>query len=114
MQDFIDIVLNNVLNIVLASITLVVSKYVIPYIKNDFIPLLKEKRMYFTVRNLVEAAEQMAKAGIIEKSFKKDKVIELLTAKGIEVTSNVEAIIEACVKAMNDIKQAAIEEVTKE
>ena len=113
-QELIDILLNNVLDIVVAVIALIVSKYAIPYIKNDFIPLLKEKRLYTTVRTLVEGVEQVADAGIIEKSVKKERVIALLQEQGLEVTESVETIIEACVKAMNDMKDAVVEEVTKE
>ena len=85
-------------------ISLVISYYVIPVIKNDLVPFLKEKRIYNLVEKFVSAVEKLAETGILPKVDKKQKVIELLEAKGIAVTLEVEAFIEGAVKQLDLIK----------
>lgn len=108
-----DTILPNILEIVLTIISLVVSYYVIPSIKSDLIPWLKEKRIYSIVKNFVQAVEKMAETGAIDKTTKKAKVIELLQSKGINVDSTVETLIESCVKELDILTSVVVEEIVE-
>ncbi len=103
----------NILEIVLTIISLVVARYVVPYIKNDFIPWLKEKRVYNTVKKFVQAAEKLAESEAIAKIDKKAKVIELLESNGIVVDATVEAFIESAVKELDVITSTIYEEIVE-
>ena len=106
-------ILPNILEIILTIISLVISYYVIPYIKRDLIPWLKEKHIYSVVKNFVQAVEKMAETGAINKVDKKTKVVELLQSKGITVDSNVETLIESCVKELDMLASTVIEEIVE-
>jgi hypothetical protein len=101
----------NVLDIIIAVISIVVSYYIIPAIKNDLVPWLKDKRIYDLVKRFVEAAEKLAETGAIDKSEKKQKVIEFLEEKGIIVTVEIEAFIESAVKQLDLVTDAAKDEI---
>ena len=88
---------------------MVVSYYVIPCIKNDFIPWLKEKRLYSTVKKFVQAAEKLAESGAIKKVDKKAKVVELLQNKGIIIDTTTDAFIESCVKELDTVASVIYE-----
>lgn len=103
----------NALDIVIAVISIVVSVYLIPLIKNELKPWLEEKRIYGLVQKFVEAAEKLAESGTIEKVDKKAKVIELLESKGITVNEEIDAFIESAVKQLDIITSTAIEEIKK-
>lgn len=107
-------ILPNILEIILTIISLIISCYVIPYIKRDLIPWLKEKRIYSIVKNFVQAVEKMAETGAINKTTKKAKVIELLQSKGITVDSTVETLIESCVKELDMLASIVVEEIVKD
>ncbi len=109
-----DLILPNLLEIILAAISLAVSRYVIPFIKNDFIPWLKEKRMYNVVKNFVQAVEKMAESGVIEKVDKKNKVVELLAKNGIVVDEIVDTFIESCVKELDMAVSVIREEIKRD
>ena len=106
-------ILPNILEIVGTIISLVFAYYVIPYIKKDLIPWLKEHRIYNTVRKFVQAVEKMAESKIINKADKKQKVIELLARNGIVVNATVDAFIESCVKELDMTASVIVEEITK-
>lgn len=106
-----DAVLPNILEIIGTIISLVFAYCVIPYIKNDLIPWLKEQRVYGIIRNFVQAVEKMAEAGIIEKADKKQKVIELLARNGIVVNATIDAFIESCVKELDMVTSVVLEEI---
>ena len=105
---------SNVFEIIATIITLLVSYYVVPFIKNDAIPWLKEKRIYEIIKQLVQAAEKMAESGVIAKVDKKDTVIKLLTEKGIDVTDEISALIESAVKELDIIIDTTVAEIKKE
>lgn len=109
-----DSISGNVFEIIATIITLVVSYYIIPAIKNDLVPWLKEKRIYETIKKLVNAAEKMAETNAIEKGDKKSTVIALLKEKGIEVTKEIEALIESAVKELDIIVDTTITEIKKD
>lgn len=113
-EIFMDSILANILEIVSTIIALVVAYYIIPCIKSDLIPWLKEKRLYNTVERFVKAAEKLAESGVIEKCDKKAKVVELLKNKGITVNETVEAFIESCVKELDIITSTIYDEIAIE
>lgn len=104
-------ILSNLTEIIATIISLVVAYYVIPCIKNDLVPWLKEKRLYNTVKNFVHAAEKLAESGVIEKCNKKSEVIKLLKNKGIVVDETIEAFIESCVKELDLVTSVIYEEI---
>lgn len=106
-------ILPNILEIILTIISLIISYYVIPYIKRDLIPWLKEKHVYSIVKHFVQAVEKMAETGAIDKTTKKEKVIELLQSKGITVDSTVETLIESCVKELDMLASVIVEEIVE-
>ena len=113
-ETIMDEILPNILEIIMTVISLIVAYYVVPYIKNDLMPWLKEKRIYNVVKTFVQAAEKLAESGVIEKCNKKAKVIELLNSKGIIVDSSIEAFIESCVKELDIVTSVIYEEVAEE
>ena len=112
-EMILNVVTENVLDIVIAVISIVVSVYLIPLIKNELKPWLVEKRVYSLVKKFVEAAEKLAESGVIEKVDKKSKVIELLESKGIIVDAEVDAFIESAVKQLDVITSTVVEEIKK-
>lgn len=94
-------ILPNILEITLTIISIIITYFAIPFIKNNLIPWLKEKRLYSIVKKFVQAVEKLAESGAIDKKDKNAKVIELLQSKGIVVDSTVKAFIESCVKELD-------------
>lgn len=112
-KEIINLLTDNLLDIVIAIISIIVSTYAIPAIKNNLIPFLREKRLLNIIKSFVKGVEKMAESGMIPKANKKDKVIELLTEKGIAVTPEVDALIEASVKELDIIIDTVVTEVKK-
>lgn len=111
MNDFTILVVNNLLEIIVAAIGVLFSAVVIPWFVKTAIPWMKEKHIYSLVQKFVAAAEKRAEAGTLSKPLKKDFVIELLEAKGITVTQEIDAFIEAAVKELDCVVQSAVLEV---
>ena len=107
----INAVTENVLEMVIAILSIVVSVYLIPLIKTELKPWLEEKRVYSIVQKFVKAAEKLAESGVIPKIEKKDKVIELLESKGVTITPSVEAFIEAAVKELDLVANTIVETI---
>ena len=72
------------------------------YIKTALIPWLKEKQLYSTVQKFVQAAEKLGSAGAIGKDKKKAYVVTLQESKGIEVTPEIDALIESAVRELDN------------
>ena len=91
--------INEILSIVFALVIVVISRYLIPYLKTR---LEKEgqEQLVELIENLVRAAEQLftaAKSG----EQKKEYVVSALAGKGIEVTESVNAMIESAVYSLD-------------
>ena len=114
LEEIVDIVLSNILEIIATVLSLVVAYYVIPYIKSDLIPFLKEKHLYDTVKKFVQAAEKLAESGIIDKIDKKAYVIRLLEDNGVVVDDKTTAFIESCVKELDIVTSVVYEEIIEE
>jgi len=83
----------------------IITYLIVPFIKQK---TTKEQRedIYFWVRVAVQAAEQMADAGLINIP-KKEYVINFLTKQGINITiQDLDAMIEAAVYELNLAKKA--------
>ncbi|MDO5544932.1 MAG: phage holin, LLH family [Eubacteriales bacterium] len=72
----------------------------IPWLVKTGIPWLKEKHLYTIVSTFVKAAEKMASAGSLTIP-KLDYVEQMLEAKGIKITPEVRAVIEAAVQDLD-------------
>ncbi len=101
MENVVTIIMSNLVEIVVAIISAVFSIIVIPWLKNTALPWLKEKRLFTVVYSFVKAAEKLAQSGAIPKARKKEYVIKLLEKKGITVTDEVDALIEAAVEELD-------------
>lgn len=112
-NEILNVLKSNLLDIIIAILSIVVSYFIIPAIKNVLIPFLKEKRILNIIKKFVEGVEKMAESGAIEKSNKKDKVIELLESKGITVSPEIDVLIEACVKELDIVTSTVVSEVKK-
>jgi len=108
-ETIITIIAQNVLEVVLAIAAAIFSALVIPWLKNSAIPWLKEKHLFSVVYSFVRAAEKLASSGAIEKIDKKAYVISLLEKKGITVTDEVNATIEAAVEQLDIALNKGIE-----
>lgn len=114
LEEILKLILPNILEIIITIISLVVARYVIPCIKNDLVPWLKEKHLHNIIKSFVQAVEKMSESGMIEKESKKQKVIELLEAKGIVVDETISMLIESCVKELDLISSAFYDEIIVE
>lgn len=106
-----NLILPNILELTITIISVVIARYVVPSIKNDLVPWLKEKRLYNIVKNFVQAAEKLSESGVISKADKKAKVIELLRNKGITIDTTIETLIESCVKELDIVSSIIYEEI---
>lgn len=113
LKTILDSISSNILEIITTIISLVVAYYVIPFIKDEMIPWLKEKRLYSVIKSFVQAAEKLAESGVIEKVDKKAKVIELLETKGVVIDATTEAFIESCVKELDLIGSVIYEGIVE-
>lgn len=113
-EIIIDVILEDSLKIVLSVISLVISYYVLPMIKTDLVPWLKEKRIYSTVKKFVQAAEKLAESGTIPKVDKPKYVIGLLEQNGIIVDDTIKAFIESCCKEIDIVVNTTKDEILKE
>jgi len=111
MNEFLNLLVNNLMEIVFAAIGIAFTTVVIPWVKDTAIPWLKEKRLYSMVQRFVNAAEKKAEAGSLAKALKKDYVIERLEAMGVTVTTEVDAFIEAAVKELDIAANAMVGEL---
>lgn len=102
---------DNVFEIIGSVLSIIVAYYIIPTIKNDLIPWLKDKRIYSLIQCLVQAAEKMAEGGMIPKIDKKATVIKWLKEQGIEITSEIDAFIESAVKELDMITGVVVGEI---
>ena len=92
---------NEVINVAWYLVKLVLAvlfgEIVLPWVRVQLIPWLREKRLYRIVSIFVQAAEKMAASGQIDKDMKLKYVIDMLNSKNIEITPEVRAFIESAV-----------------
>ena len=106
MNEFVELIINNVLEIAIAGLFILLTTFVTPwfrrvvspFIKNTVIPWLEEKRLYNIVKKFVEAAEKKAE----NESFDKyEWVIKCLESKNIAITDETKAYIESACKEID-------------
>ena len=90
-----------IIRLVMAVIAAVVTIFLVPWLKGNVVPWLKEKRLYQLVKYFVMAAEKLASTGVISKAAKLDYVVSLLTKYGYSVDAPVRAMIEAAVEELD-------------
>ena len=94
-------IIPDIINIVIEAILgLFFTGVAVPWLIKTGIPWLKDKRLYGIVTVLVKAAEKQREAGALPIP-KYDYVVQMLEAKGIKVTAEVKAMIEAAVKELD-------------
>lgn len=94
---------NDILSIVYAVIVVLVSTYLVPFLKTK---LEKEGRenLIKLIETFVSAAEQVYN-GVKMGEKKKEYVVDALVKEGIVVTESVDAMIEAAVYSLDDKKE---------
>lgn len=112
MEETLNACLTNLAQVVALTISILVSYYVLPFIKNTMIPKLKEQRNYDVIQKLVLGVEQMAQSGAIQKVDRKDMVVKMLEGKGITVNDEINVLIESCVKQLDLMTSTAVSEIT--
>lgn len=85
------------LKIVIVACLGLMTKHALPWMQEVAIPWLKERHLYNLICYFVRAAEKLADTGVIDKATKKEYVVNLLKQKGVDVTSEVDALIESAV-----------------
>ena len=113
MVEFYAALADVLLRLVVAGIGALTTVVVLPWIKNDLIPWLHEKRIYALVTKFVHAAEKLYEAGNLN-GLKKEYVIALLIRKGISVTPEVDTFIESAVKELDIAIDSSIDEIVGE
>lgn len=100
MTQIIPDIINIVIEAIFAILSLFFTGVAVPWLIKTGIPWLKDKRLYGIVTVLVKAAEKQREAGALPIP-KYDYVVQMLEAKGIKVTAEVKAMIEAAVKELD-------------
>ena len=88
-------ILNNALYIIMSLAIVVVTRYLVPYLKAR-LTAAEQEGLIQLIENLVKAAEQIftqAKSG----EQKKEYVVNALSEKGVLITESVNAMIESAV-----------------
>lgn len=107
-EAILTILVTNLFEIVASIISVIVATYVVPWIKNEAIDWLREKRLYNIVAIGVQAAEKLAQSEPMSGVDKKMYVIKYLQKKGIKVTPEVETFIESVCQELDTIAQATV------
>ena len=102
------IIYEQIIKLIFSILAMLFSAVILPWLVSTALPWLKEKRLYSIIFKYVEAAEKKAHSGIIPKEDKKRFVKSLLEGKGIEVTAEIDALIEAAVTELDNTAAHAI------
>lgn len=113
-EIIISIFIEHLFQIVASIISIIVTGIILPMIREDLIPFLKEKRLYNIVIIGVQAAEKLAETDQIKKADKKQYVITYLKKKGVTITPEIETFIESVCKEIDLITQETKNELLKE
>ena len=92
-------ILNNALYIIMSLAIVVVTRYLVPYLKSR-LEKDGQEQLIQLIENLVKAAEQIftqAKSG----EQKKEYVVNALSEKGVLITESVNAMIESAVYSLD-------------
>ena len=103
MTQIIPDIINIVIEAIFAILGLFFTGVAVPWLIKTGIPWLKDKRLY----GIVTVLEKQREAGTLTIP-KYDYVVQMLEAKGIKVTAEVKAVIEAAVKELDIAVDSAI------
>lgn len=92
-------ILNYALYIVMSLAVVVVTRYLVPYLKARLSAANQEELIHL-IENLVQAAEQLF-AGEKMGEQKKEYVVNALSEKGVLITESVNAMIESAVYSLD-------------
>lgn len=92
-------ILNYALYIIMSLAVVVVTRYLVPYIKAR-LTAAEQEGLIQLIENLVQAAEQLF-AGEKMGEQKKEYVVNALTEKGVLITESVNAMIESAVYSLD-------------
>lgn len=92
-------IMNNVIYIVMSLAIVIVTRYLVPYLKAR-LSAVNQEELIQLIENLVQAAEQLFTA---EKSGEQKKayVVDALAKDGVEITESVNAMIESAVYSLD-------------
>lgn len=107
MTQLIPEIMDVVIDAIITICSLIFTGFVLPWAIKTGIPWLKDKRVYGIVSMLVKAAEKQKEAGTLPMP-KPDYVELMLTQRGIKITPNVKAMIEAAVKDLDIAVENAV------
>lgn len=107
MNDYAQIALA-VFRVVLTILAVVLTSILIPWLRHECIPWLKERRLYTLVSMFVQAAEKFYEYSENAGEDKKQYVIDALRDKGYEITDEVEAYIESAVEELDLFTMSAV------
>lgn len=100
MTELIPEITGVVVDAIITICGLIFTGVFLPWLVKAGIPWLKERHLYTIVSTFVKAAEKMASAGSLTTP-KLEYVEQMLEAKGITVTPEVRAVIEAAVQDLD-------------
>ena len=101
-SEFYPMIVDCAVGVAKVIIAIVFGVIIIPWVKKNAIPWLKDKQLYGVIQKFVRAAEKLGEAGTISKDAKLDYVIGLLNKRGVNVTADVRAMIESAVGDLDD------------
>ena len=91
--------LNNALYIVMSLAIVIVTRYLVPYLKAK-LSAAEQEGLIQLIENLVQAAEQIF-SGEKMGEQKKEYVVNALSEKGVLITESVNAMIESAVYSLD-------------
>ena len=92
-------ILNNALYIIMSLAIVVVTRYLVPYLKAR-LTAAEQEGLIQLIENLVQAAEQIF-SGEKMGEQKKEYVVNALSEKGVLITESVNAMIESAVYSLD-------------
>lgn len=92
-------ILNYALYIIMSLAVVVVTRYLVPYLKAR-LTAAEQEGLIQLIENLVQAAEQLF-AGEKMGEQKKEYVVNALSEKGVLITESVNAMIESAVYSLD-------------
>lgn len=100
-------IVQQVFFLLLSLMALVFTIVVLPWVIKTGIPWLRERHLDGIIKKYVEAAEKLCASGQLTIP-KKEFVISLLQKRGIPITDEVDACIEACVVELDNASAHAL------
>lgn len=112
-----ELISESILEIVLVLIGLVITRFLVPFLKEKY-TAQKVENIYDTIVKAVRAAEQIYQESGVGIELKKPYVVEYVRSKGINISEkDLDVLIESAVKMLQilekEIKKDSVEDDTK-